>query len=546
MSKDRSNMPKEFLEKVRELHELVQRVARHTDLKIILKEILNAMVEFSNADGGTLYSLTGDDHMQVDVGNIKEPGANYLRHMATYVSMSADCENISNIYDDDRFTPPDEKLIKPREDSYVSLMALPLMNLENVCIGVIQLVRSSTTSFPRPFKTENVQFANMLASQGAMILYNAVLRNDQDKLFESFVSVIADAIDDKSKYTGGHCERVPKLTLMLADAAVAQKSGVFKDFDMDDTQRREVNLAAQLHDCGKITTPVHIVDKATKLETIFDRIDLVNQRFEIVSRDKRIEFLENALEDAKRGKFVDEKYEWQFKKYAKNIKQMKYEIDFLKLANTGGEFMKKEYQQRVYDIQKSYVWTDLNGKKNKILTDDEVRNLVVSKGTLTDQERKIINHHIEMTISMLNGLHLPKDLQRIPEIAGGHHEKMDGSGYPNGLTRDQMSLEARIMGLADIFEALTAPDRPYKKGKTLSEALKILGFMMKDNHIDEEIFNLFIDNKIYMKYSLAHVDPAQIDEVDILKIPGYISPEKRTPKVVGEQPPSIDSIKKAS
>ena len=185
------------------------------------------------------------------------------------------------------------------------------------------------------------------------------------------------------------------------------------------------------------------LDKATKLETIFDRIDLVNQRFEIVSRDKRIEFLENALEDAKRGKFVDEKYEWQFKKYAKNIKQMKYEIDFLKLANTGGEFMKKEYQQRVYDIQKSFVWTALNGKKNKILTDDEVRNLVVSKGTLTDQERKIINHHIEMTISMLNGLHLPKDLQRIPEIAGGHHEKMDGSGYPNGLTRDQMSLEAR-------------------------------------------------------------------------------------------------------
>jgi HD-GYP domain-containing protein (c-di-GMP phosphodiesterase class II) len=151
-----------------------------------------------------------------------------------------------------------------------------------------------------------------------------------------------------------------------------------------------------------------------------------------------------------------------------------------------------------------------------------VANLTIKFGTLTDEERKVINNHIVVTIRMLESLPWPKHLTNVPEYAGGHHERMDGKGYPRGLTRDQMSVQARIMAIADIFEALTAADRPYKKGKTLSESLKILGNFRMNGHIDPELFDIFIRDKIYLTFAHKNMAANQIDEVDESKIPGYI------------------------
>ena len=195
--------------------------------------------------------------------------------------------------------------------------------------------------------------------------------------------------------------------------------------------------------------------------------------------------------------------------------------DFLRQSNIGSEFMTPEHQQRVRDIAEHLVF-DEHGNSQTFLSQDEVYNLNIARGTLTAEERQIINNHIVVTINMLESLPYPKDLKRVPEYAGGHHERMDGKGYPKGLTREQMSIPARVMGIADIFEALTSKDRPYKKAKTLSESLFILGKMKLNHHIDADLFDLFVREKVYLKYAKQFLEPEQIDEVDEANIPGYI------------------------
>ena len=273
-----------------------------------------------------------------------------------------------------------------------------------------------------------------------------------------------------------------------------------------------------MHDCGKITTPVHIVDKATKLETIFDRINLINSRFEILRRDVEIASLKKKL-----AKLQDNAREVQDDSdlhYADTLEQLEIEKNYIQKCNIGGEYMSEEHKQKIMRIA-DRQWEDSEGKVEKLLSENECYNLCISKGTLTSEEREIINHHIVSTIKILEKLPFPKYLRNVPEIAGGHHERMDGKGYPRGLTREQLSIPARIMGIADIFEALTAADRPYKKGMKLSQALSILGKMKLDNHIDPDLFDVFINSKIYLQYAREFLAPEQIDEIDVTKIPGY-------------------------
>jgi hypothetical protein len=339
--------------------------------------------------------------------------------------------------------------------------------------------------------------------------------------------MINEAIDEKSPYTGGHCQRVPQLTMMLAEAVNDTSEGPLAEFAMTEKDRYELRIAGLLHDCGKITTPVHVVDKATKLETIFDRINLVDTRFELLRRDAEIDALTKKLELA-RSSGLDE-ITRRDRTYAideelrETLRQVEEDRKFLRRCNIGAESMSKEEQDRVHQIGLSYKWRDPGGNTADFLTDDELKNLTISRGTLTQEEREIINHHIVSTIKMLEALPWPKHLRNVPEYAGGHHERMDGKGYPRGLTREQMSVQARVMGIADIFEALTAKDRPYKKGKTLSESLHILGKFKLNGHIDPDLFDVFIRRKVYLKYAEQFLDPDQIDEVDESKIPGYVA-----------------------
>jgi hypothetical protein len=289
---------------------------------------------------------------------------------------------------------------------------------------------------------------------------------------------------------------------------------------MTDRDRYELKIAGLLHDCGKVTTPVHVVDKATKLQTIFDRIALIDTRFEVVRRDAEIALLKARVEKlapARRDVMSDAQL-------VAGIREIESDRDFLRRANIGSEAMKDEDIARVKSIAARYRWRNGNGTQSDFLTEDEVRNLTIRSGTLTADERQIINHHIEITIQMLESLPWPRHLKNVPEYAGGHHERMDGKGYPRGLKREQMSVQARCMGIADIFEALTAKDRPYKKGKTLTESLTILGKFKLNGHIDPDLFDIFMWEKVYERYARQFLDPDQIDDVDVSKIPGYVPP----------------------
>ncbi|OGS99739.1 MAG: phosphohydrolase, partial [Gallionellales bacterium RBG_16_56_9] len=382
-----------------------------------------------------------------------------------------------------------------------------------------------------PFSKGDQQLLESLASQAAIALTNRRLIEQLEELFESLIQLINTAIDDKSPYTGGHCARVPVLTMMIAEAVNRNERGPLKDFVMTDKDRYELKIAGLLHDCGKITTPVHVVDKSTKLQTIFDRIHLLDTRFEVLKRDAEIAMLSRIqkTEDGGQSGVEDAAIRAE---YAARIRQLDNDREFLRQCNIGGEVMSEEAQQRVRQIA-AYQWRDAAGKSGNFasirsadcllkpfLSDDEVENLTIRAGTLTAADREIINHHIVVTIKMLESLPWPRHLKNVPEYAGGHHERMDGKGYPRGLTREQMSVQARVMGIADIFEALTAKDRPYKEGKTLTESLAILGKFKLDGHIDPDLFDVFIREKVYLDYARQFLTPEQIDEVDLSKIPG--------------------------
>ena len=369
-----------------------------------------------------------------------------------------------------------------------------------------------------PFSAADQSLAESLASQAAIALTTRLLINQLEDLFEAFIKLINTAIDDKSPYTGGHCQRVPVLTMMLAEAAIRTRTGPLREFTLDEHALQELKLAGLLHDCGKVTTPVHIVDKATKLQTIFDRIDLIDTRFEVAKREAEIAMLQAKVELLAADPRADTSaLETELRQ---RLDALDDDRRFLRRANIGGETMSREDIERVERIARM-TWTNEEGEVAPLLSADEVYNLSITRGTLTREDRQIINNHVAMTYKMLSALPWPKHLRGVPEIAASHHERLDGRGYHRGLTAEAMPLQSRIVAIADIFEALTAKDRPYKSGKTLSESLEILGRMALENHIDSDLFDVFIRERVYLKYAEQFLDPVQIEPVDETRIPGY-------------------------
>jgi hypothetical protein len=398
-----------------------------------------------------------------------------------------------------------------------------------------------------------------VASAATALETQELLRGEK-ALTQATIRMLAGAIDAQSPYTGGHCERVPEITFMLARAACAAQDGPYADFDLDPEQWEALHIAAWLHDCGKVTTPEYVVDKATKLETVNDRIHEIRTRFEVLKRDADIDYWRGV---AKGG---DEPALRQQRDALKAA--LDEEFAFVAICNVGGEFLSPDKQARLREIgarrwlrtlddrlglsrdelARKPVQIDVLPVEETLLADKpehrferpdtekmppdnrwgfrmdvpellynrgELHNLSISRGTLTAEERYKINEHMVQTIIMLNELPFPRHLRAVPEIAGGHHEKMDGTGYPKRLDRDQLSPLARMMAIADIFEALTAADRPYKSGKKLSEALSIMARMRQDQHIDPELFELFLRSGVYREYALRFMLADQIDDVSI-------------------------------
>jgi len=525
----------ELAHRVGELLRIGVALSRERDITRLLEAILIAAKDITNADGGTLYRMTDDktlrfeimrnDTLDIKMGgtsgvdipfypvNLFDKDGKAIHSMVAAYAVHHDCSvNIADAYTEAGFDFSGTKNFD-KKTGYrsTSFLTVPMKNHEEEIIGVLQLINAKDrrTGAVVPFAPNDQRLAESLASQAAIALTNRLLINHLELLFESFIQLINAAIDDKSPYTGGHCERVPALTMLLAEAVNNCRVGPLRDFAMTDRDRYELKMAGLLHDCGKVTTPVHVVDKATKLQTIYDRIDLIDTRFEIIRRDAQLALLTGATSEPDTRAFLQE---------------LEEDRAFLRRANIGGEAMRDEDVARVKSISSKYRWRRPDGSIGDFLTTDEVENLTIRAGTLTAAERQVINHHIEVTIQMLEALPWPRHLKNVPEYAGGHHERMDGKGYPRGLTREQMSVQARCMGIADIFEALTAKDRPYKKGKTLTESLTILGKFKLNGHVDPDLFDIFMWEKVYEKYAKEYLDAEQIDAVDVYRIPGYSPP----------------------
>lgn len=537
--------------RLEQLNEIGAALSQEKNLEGLLERILIAAKTITRADGGTLYLCTEDqrlrfvivrtDSLGIAMGGTTgndvpfypihlngKDGTPNFQMVVAYAALTGKTVNIADAYTEAGFdfsgTRNFDKKTGYRSKSFLTV---PLKNHEGEIIGVLQLINRQLpeTNDIGPFSEADQRLAESLASQAAIAITNRQLIDQLERLFESFIQLINTAIDDKSPYTGGHCQRVPELTMMLAEAVNETTSGPLGHFTMTDKDRYELKIAGMLHDCGKITTPVHVVDKATKLETIFDRIHMIDTRFEVLKRDAQIAALEEkvslmsqaGLDEVSRREKVFE-IERRLKD---SLQRLEDDREFLRHANIGGEAMTPDAQARVIRIGTQYHWNDPSGNTANFLSDNEVENLNIARGTLTSEEREIINHHIVATIKMLEALPWPNHLRNVPEYAGGHHERMDGKGYPRGLTREQMSVQARVMGIADIFEALTARDRPYKSGKSLSESLSILGNFKKGGHIDPDLFDIFVRKKVYLKYAEKFLDPSQIDTVNEERIPGF-------------------------
>ncbi len=421
-----------------------------------------------------------------------------------------------------------------------SVLAIPLTSKKGEVIGILQFINPLDKNSNRCiFSPETTKALYSLSSLLSHVTECRVLTEDYDLLLESFIGTLTHALEAKSPYTGLHCQRVPVLARLITAAAVEEKTGALKDFTMSESDWYALHIASWLHDCGKITTPEFVVDKATKLETVYNRIHEIRNRFEILRRDAHIDYLKKRLKN------TDTQENLQ-KEFIVKIQQLEDDFDFIAQCNIGDKELTDEEIIRLEQIaqykftrhfsrMKGLSWAERDNVKDKELysnpciesliqnRDDhrlgkynlgELYNLSIPKGTINKEEREKINEHIVVTIDMLKTLPFPKELSNIVEYAGAHHERVDGKGYPNHLTGEQMSVPAKAMAIADIFEALTASDRPYKEPKKLSEALRIMQNMKNTGHIDPALYKIFIENEIYNTYAYQYLKPEQIDEVN--------------------------------
>ncbi|CAL93248.1 HD domain-containing phosphohydrolase [Azoarcus olearius] len=566
----------EALDKLESLVDNGLRLSAERDHERLLAHILGVGKRLCNADAASLLMVTPEGSLRFALRSRNDPlpqmeiplhdphtGAPNEHFVAVWVALHRQTVRIDDTATETRFDVSGARGMDSATGyRTVSMLTVPMTSSGGEVIGVLQFLNATDpeTGAPVAFPAQLVPYVEALASQSAVALDNHNLLDSQQKLMDALVRLVAGAIDAKSPYTGGHCERVPELAVMLAEAACEADSGPLAAFRFDSEEEwREFRIGAWLHDCGKVTTPEYVVDKATKLETIYNRIHEVRTRFEVLLRDAEIERLQRLLqgEDAEAANTA----------FAARKARLQDEFRFVAECNIGGEAMEQGHQARLRDIG-GQTW--LRHFDDRLgLSQDELRrradlpaaglpavetlladhpwqvvprpaaqrfdprygfrvrvpenlynfgelyNLSVTRGTLTEEERFKINEHIMQTIIMLDALPLPRQLARVPEYAGTHHETLTGSGYPKGLAQEELSIPARIMAVADIFEALTAADRPYKKAKPLSEAIAILARLARQRHVDPDVFALFLRSGVYLRYAQRFLDPAQIDDVDI-------------------------------
>ena len=513
------------MDQIRRLTRIGTALSAERNIERLFEMIVEGAREFTGADGGTLYIMSDDEAelqfaivqtetLHVRMGGtggqitwkpvrLQNPdGSPNHGNVSAHAALTGNTINIKDVYDAGYFDFQGTRKFDAQTGyRSKSMLVVPMKNHENDIIGVLQLLnaRNEERSEVISFSPECQEMTESLASQAAVALSNNRLIHDLEDLMESFIRAIATAIDEKSPYTGGHVRRAAELTMAIACKINDTKEGIYADIHFSNDQLKELQTAAWLHDVGKVTTPEYVVDKATKLETIYDRIDILRLRFELCGLQAKLRRLSKEVLSESATAVEEDEIE----------PILREEFQFLSEANLGSERMSDEMMGKVRAIA-ARTW-ELNGKREPLLSPDEVENLNIRQGTLSAREREIIQNHATMTYKILSQLPFPKKLRHVPDYAAAHHETPYGKGYPRGLSAAQLSLQSRILALADVFEALTAKDRPYKKGKTLSEAMHTLEMMVKDGYIDPDLYTLFQKEGIYLDYARRELSPEQID-----------------------------------
>lgn len=586
--------------------EIASAISAASDLRTLLHLILRKARAITSADAGSIFLVEKADPApfwadSVDSGTADAEGDRLwfavsqnaslddgiedkvfdIRFPITpdrlvgWCALHAEVLNVADVYALDPALPYQFDSSVDRQLGYraVSMLTVPLRLASGEVVGVLQLINrkrdasavitpETAVGATKPFDAFDQQLIESLSSLAAVSVERTRLVEAQDKLIDSIISLLAGAIDAKSPYTGGHCERVPRLAVMLAEAAEAVSEGPLAPFQFGSAEAwREFRTGAWLHDCGKVTTPEYVVDKATKLEMNGNRIHEVRTRFEVLWRDAEIERLQGLLAGGDPDALDQALKERQ--------QTLQEQFAFVAQCNLGAEFFDEakiealreigsQHWMRHFDDSLGLAWEEQQRRQaheppsdalpapQQLLMDQpwhcvpreqidrhdpkhgfkvdvpdnlfnygELHNLSISRGTLTEEERYKINDHIMQTIVMLDSLPFPPGLARVPEYAGTHHEALTGQGYPRRLAADRLSVPSRIMAIADIFEALTASDRPYKKAKPLSVSVEILAGFRDRGHIDPDLFDLFLTSGVYLTYAEEFLKPDQIDPVEI-------------------------------
>ena len=540
ISKNLSNQEKDK-KHIDQLIEIGHSLTSENNFDALLEKILLGAKQLSHADGGTLYILDEDskslsfkvvqtDSLNIKMGGtsseitwpsvqlFKENGDQNKQQVAALCALNGELINIPDVYEAEGFNFEGTKSFDAGTGyRTTSMLVVPMKNHENDVIGVLQLLnKQDDNENICEFTKADENIILSMASQAAVSLTNASLIIDLETLLFDFIKSTADAISEKSKYTGGHINRVAELSSLIAKKMSDDTEGMFKDLHFNDDEIRQIDISAWMHDIGKITTPEYIVDKATKLETKYDRINEVVTKAEVLKRDLEITYLKNKLD----LQSDDPKIIALDLKFKDDLKYIEESVKFLQVANKGSEFFDDDKIAKLEEIASHKLVIDNN--EVSLLSEDELYNLSVKKGTLTNEERTVINNHVIVSYNMLKNLSFPKNLNRVPVIAGSHHKTIytDKNGRHGGYGSEEimslpMSIEDRILAVADVFEAVTASDRPYKSPNTLNQSLKIMSFMVKDNELDRDIVKFFVDNKIYEDYAKENLLKIQQDEVTV-------------------------------
>ena len=522
-----SNYAERLGEQIRKMSDIGRALSGVHDLNTLLEMIVDQARNFTNADAGTLYivedntlrfQIVQNDSLKIRMGgksgeSIPFPPVELKEsNVSAFVALKGVSVNIPDVYDTELFdfTGP-KKFDQSTGYRSKSMLVVPMRNHENDIIGVLQLLNATN-----PISNEVIAFSQdyenlseSLASQAAVSITNAKLIANMTELFEAFVKVMATAIDEKSPVTGGHIRRVADLTLTMAEVIHDIDEGHFKDKTFSPDQMYELRIAAYMHDIGKVTSPVEIVEKAKKLQTIFDRIQYVRLRMAYIIQKIKLEGQEAKIKILQNGS-SPEKLNSIEKETLEKLMEIEEIQRFINKCNEPGEFLDDEILVRLKEVsEKTYI--DDAGEQQPFITEDELVNLSIRRGSITEKERRKMQDHAAVTLKMLKQIPFTKKLKNIPDFAGAHHEFLNGKGYPLGLKGDEISFEGRLMAVTDIAEALTASDRPYKKAMPLETVYRILRSMVEGEELDPNLVELFIEKEVYKIYQKKHEKaPAEV------------------------------------